>query len=445
MATVKFINRKDSGNYESLGAVIKYSAQKHKTQYGDSKLVSGVNCIAETAMQEFKATKKLFGKENGVQYYYAIQSFEDDSPVTPELAHQIAREWVERCYPNHEAFIATHIDTDNIHSHIVINSVRMTDGKKINQHTKELNEIRKINDEICIKYNLPICKPKKKQVKTMKPKEYYVARSGKSWKFQMINIIEFAMKQSGSKEEFIQAMNGLGYSVKWTPTRKNITYTEKENPNHRCRDDNLHEEKFLKINMEVEFELRKRIKQSKEKQQSNDFQNGESYISNDSRERILESVDRAEQETKQSADDTYRPNGEQSRNGNDKENAQSYNQHYNSTDGERNAVYEIGVASTSREYTTTGWEDERAVYLSGGQAESIDYEYEEVVTTPNWHTNSNPSPLNDSLYFVGNLFEMIDNQKRFHRKQIKLSQKEIEKRKAHGQKTSGEDGFTMSM
>lgn len=152
MATLNFIKRKDVKNIESLGNVIAYCAKEYKTQYNDSRLISGINCLPETAMKEFIATKKKFNKMDGMQYYYAVQSFEDNLNISPLLAHQIAREWAEKCYPNHEIYIATHLDTDNIHSHIVINSVNMVTGYKIHQSTKELNQMRKINDELCIKY-----------------------------------------------------------------------------------------------------------------------------------------------------------------------------------------------------------------------------------------------------------------------------------------------------
>ena len=254
MATLNFIKRKDVKNIESLGNVIAYCAQEYKTKYNASRLISGINCLPETAMKEFIATKKKFNKTDGMQYYYAVQSFEDNLNISPLLAHQMAREWAEKCYPNHEIYIATHLDTDNIHSHIVINSVNMKTGIKIHQSTKELNQMRKINDELCIKYGLPVCIPKQKQkVKPMKAKEYYVADAGKSWKMQMILSIEYAMRRTKTKQQFIDEIDKLGYDIRWTDTRKNITYIEKANPNHRCRDNNMHQEKFLKEKMEEEF------------------------------------------------------------------------------------------------------------------------------------------------------------------------------------------------
>ena len=174
------------------------------------------------------------------------------------LAHTLAREWAEKCYPDHEIVIATHLDTDNIHSHIIINSVNCVNGKKIHQNGDDIKRMRNINDEICMKYGLPVCpaKPKEK-IKPTKAGEYYSARNGSSWKRNMIIAIVSAMKKSGSKEEFIKEMKRKGYEVKWSDSRKNITFIESDNPKHRCRDDNLHYEKFLKENIEHELQLRR--------------------------------------------------------------------------------------------------------------------------------------------------------------------------------------------
>lgn len=67
---------------------------------------------------------------------------------------------------------------------------------------------------------------------------------GESWKFALMFTIDNAMKRAKMKQQFIDEMDKLGYEMRWTDTRKNITYIEKANPNHKCRDNNLHQEKF---------------------------------------------------------------------------------------------------------------------------------------------------------------------------------------------------------
>ena len=57
-----------------------------------------------------------------------------------------------------------------------------------------------------------------------------------------------------SKNEFIAYMEYEGYKVNWTDTRKTICDTA---PNGmKCRDYRLHEDKFLKENMDNEFKFR---------------------------------------------------------------------------------------------------------------------------------------------------------------------------------------------
>ena len=440
MATLNFIKRKDVKNIESLGNVIAYCAQEYKTKYNDSRLISGINCLPETAMKEFIATKKKFNKADGMQYYYAVQSFEDNLNISPLLAHQMAREWAEICYPNHEIYIATHLDTDNIHSHIVINSVNMKTGIKINQSTKELNQMRKINDELCIKYGLPVCIPKQKQkVKPMKAKEYYVADAGKSWKMQMILSIEYAMKRAKTKQQFIDEMDKLGYDIRWTDTRKNITYIEKANPNHKCRDNNMHQEKFLKEKMEEEFEIRERLSSLEREEQTSDFYDGEGNISDNRGERLLESFDKLKQQSESDVEFNF---GNKTGQGNDSRRIGmgcSANQQED-IGTEKHDSETVGESGNDDD--GTNWIRERE-YAFGirSEEEFVERTEEKMDSDILWNDDRSSTTLPNSFYFIGNLFKMIDNQTKYHRKRIKLSQKEIEKKLAHGQKTDGYEEY----
>lgn len=73
---------------------------------------------------------------------------------------------------------------------------------------------------------------------------------GKSW-------LALWLAVTVAKEEFRSLMENEGYQLRWTDTRKNITYTTPDGK--RCRDDRLHDEKYLKENMEYEFTIRQEI------------------------------------------------------------------------------------------------------------------------------------------------------------------------------------------
>ena len=76
MATVMYIPEHQQNRF-AMSAVINYCMQEYKTFDNKSKrqLVSGVNCDGANAFQEFMATKKVYGKANGVFFYQYVQSF----------------------------------------------------------------------------------------------------------------------------------------------------------------------------------------------------------------------------------------------------------------------------------------------------------------------------------------------------------------------------------
>lgn len=83
---------------------------------------------------------------------------------------------------------------------------------------------------------------------------YRAALRGDSWKLQLINCIDRAMATSRSKQEFIKQMRKMGYEVKWQDSQKYITYTTPQG--QKCRDNKLHDDKYLKVRMEEFYEPR---------------------------------------------------------------------------------------------------------------------------------------------------------------------------------------------
>ena len=255
MATFTAIKNRGGGR-GALGGVLRYVQQEEKTTWEDRRLVSGWNCTAQSVCSEMQLTKERFHKTDGRQYYHFVQSFAETDDLTPQEAHAIALALVQREFPNFEVLVATHIDTDHLHSHLVVNSVSFQDGRKLHQSAADLQAHRMANDEICVAHGLEILPPPQKQVKQkrMSTREYRSAAKGESWKFRLMNTIDQCMRYAASKEEFISLMESEGYQVRWTDSRKNITYTTPTGM--KCRDDRLHEEKYTKEVMEHEFRIR---------------------------------------------------------------------------------------------------------------------------------------------------------------------------------------------
>lgn len=263
---------------------------------------------------------------------------------------------------------------------------------------------------------------------------------GESWKFALMFTIDNAMKQCKTKKEFIDEMKKNGYAVLWTDERKYITYTC---PNGmKCRDIKLHQEKYRKEKMELEFELR-RIETAKctaeNYNQRYDSEDGTGIAGNNRRKRLLESTDKSEQKSESTVEFDF-GNASEQRNDSRRigmDSSASQQEYVKAREYDSEQAEESGN-DTDR----TGWEDARE-YAFGrktdkGLAEESEKEMDSDIF---WNNDRSSSLLSDSFYFAGNLFKMIDNQTRYHRKRIKLSQKEIEKRLAHGQKSDGYEEY----
>ena len=461
MATINFLKRKDSKNSGALGSVIAYCTQRYKTEIEDTgvRLISGVNCIAERAFKDFMDTKKQFNKTDGVQFYYAVQSFEENTDISPILAHQIAIEWVEKCYPDYQALVCTHIDTDNIHSHIIINSVNSLDGHKIHQNKNDIERVRYVNDQLCMKYGLPVCQPKKK-VQGVNSKEYYAAKAGDSWKTQLAIDIDNAMLYAKSKMDFIKLMNRKGYRVVWTSNRDTILYAC---PNGKmCRDFKLHEDKYLKGAMENEFAKRKEFLRRYE---GHDEAGADaSDLRHDNRGKLEESyrsAGSADLHTGTAAehienDDNHRTDGRD----HERSGKGTPVLHTGVERGGREFQYGSGKTSERNKEQSqgnderdilTGWENERRFFEQSFNGERIYERYVSTAKDRQLDSDSDADLIPWSIRFMGNFADLLNtNNRRYRRKRFKLSKKGINKRLAKGQKTSGyeeyeDDDYTMSM
>ena len=204
-------------------------------------------------------TKERFRKTDGRQYYHFVQSFAETDDLTPQEALAIGLDLAQREFPDFEVLVATHIDTDILHSHLIVNSVSFRDGRKLHQSAADLQAHRVVNDEICAAHHLSILPPPQKQVtqKRMGTREYRSAAKGESWKFRLMNTIDQCMRYAETREDFISLMESEGYQVRWSASRKSITYTTPQGM--KCRDDRLHELKYTKEVMEREFRVRAEI------------------------------------------------------------------------------------------------------------------------------------------------------------------------------------------
>ncbi|MCM1284764.1 MAG: relaxase/mobilization nuclease domain-containing protein [Acetobacter sp.] len=419
MATFTAISNKTQ-NRTAMRKVLDYVMQDYKTVYNGQKLVSGQNCIPNSAYSEFMATKNQYNKANGVFFKQYVQSFKPNT-ATPELIHQIGRE-TAKYFEGFEVVVATHIDRDHWHNHFVVNSVNCETGLKIQINEKGLEDLRNYSDSICQKFGVETLKPyTKPKQKAMNTREYRAAMKGESWKFALMAMIDQAMKHCRTKDEFRQYMKRNGYDVKWQDNYKYITYTCPNNL--KCRDIRLHEEKYRKENMELEFRLRG----TQTKEQYEYQQTSASTEYNDNKSGTMADADRFEQRPIDTAGGYSRYT----------DNADLYGEFKESSDTGTDESNEFSEIENKR-FRETGWESERE-YLFNRKAteengQSVGRTEKEMAADTDWSTDSNANPILDSLYTLASAAEII------RKPTTKTSRQAKNKKKSLGQREDDHSG-----
>ncbi|XZK12194.1 relaxase/mobilization nuclease domain-containing protein (plasmid) [Clostridium perfringens] len=126
---------------KSLKNQLKYLEKEGKTL---KELKEGINCTTDNIEKEFNIVKEMYNKKEGKQYYHYTQAFSKTDKITPEKAHEIGKEWIEKNIKGYQIYLVTHIDKEHIHNHFLINSVSIG-RKKASDKSKKIrkNENRK--------------------------------------------------------------------------------------------------------------------------------------------------------------------------------------------------------------------------------------------------------------------------------------------------------------
>ncbi len=132
---------------EDLYAAIRYAESDAKTD--QTMFVSGINCSKHNAYNEMMAVKQRFGERGTNIAYHGYQSFKEGE-VTAEEAHRIGLETAKRMWgEEYEILVTTHLNTENIHNHLVLNSVSFRTGRKFENHIADHYKLREISDAVC--------------------------------------------------------------------------------------------------------------------------------------------------------------------------------------------------------------------------------------------------------------------------------------------------------
>ena len=197
--------------------VIDYATNDFKTY--EKEYVSCINCSYLDPYQSMVNTKKQFNDEREILAFHGYQSF-DAGEVDAELAHQIGVEYAKRMWGDkYEVVVATHLNTQHIHNHFLINATSFVDGKRYQNNYKDLYKMKEVNDEICKKHNLSVVEKQKHHSKNKN--QYYADKTFKSLVKEDVNE---ALKVSFTMRQFVNEMQLAGYEIKVTDNNISVKH-----------------------------------------------------------------------------------------------------------------------------------------------------------------------------------------------------------------------------
>ena len=204
----------------TLKKAIDYICNGDKTD--DEIYVTTQLCSRENAHKEFELTKKQFNSRTKTLAHYLIQSFVPEE-VSFEEAHQVGIELCEKILEGkYEYVLATHIDKDHIHNHIIFNSIDVDEGKIYHSYYGSYMNIRNQSDRLCNEHGLSVIDQETQreinEIKRRKFVNWYdwnEDKKGSSYKSRLQFDIDRTIKQSINWQGFLSKMESYGYEIKY--------------------------------------------------------------------------------------------------------------------------------------------------------------------------------------------------------------------------------------
>lgn len=164
--------------------------------------------------------------------YHAFQSFAEGE-VTPEQAHRIGVELAQELWGDRfQVVVTTHLNTNHIHNHFLLNSVSFKDGLKYYNNRETYALMRQTSDNLCREHGLSVIEEKPCGKYHIDYTKYYKNHIKKSnYHTTTKQDIDYAIAQTDSYKEFETLMKKMNYeliyragklSVRKEPYKRNI-------------------------------------------------------------------------------------------------------------------------------------------------------------------------------------------------------------------------------
>ncbi|MCI9519248.1 MAG: relaxase/mobilization nuclease domain-containing protein [Clostridia bacterium] len=181
----------------------------------------------EDYAKQFEQTAALYGKGKGFnerKYYHFKLSCARQDNLSPQEAHKFAQEVAEKLFQDYECVLATHTDTDAVHSHIIVNAVNPLTGKKLQFSPKDYvamkDEVNRLGKEHG--YTETDFRKRGKNSRNAAERKI-ILNGGVSWKEELREVIVEAIGKSKDEQEFKDYLKTC-YGVEITRSGKDFSY-----------------------------------------------------------------------------------------------------------------------------------------------------------------------------------------------------------------------------
>ena len=181
----------------------------------------------EDYAKQFEQTAAMYGKGKGFnerKYYHFKLSCARQDNLSPQEAHKFAQEVAEKLFQDYECVLATHTDTDAVHSHIIVNAVNPLTGKKLQFSPKDYvamkDEVNRLGKEHG--YTETDFRKRGKNSRNAAERKI-ILNGGVSWKEELREVIVEAIGKSKDEQEFKDYLKTC-YGVEITRSGKDFSY-----------------------------------------------------------------------------------------------------------------------------------------------------------------------------------------------------------------------------
>lgn len=204
---------KGSGCKSTPDKVLNYVMDSRKAQ-----LISSLNLDDSRSYSlQFRETALLFGKGDRFderKYYHFKLSCDQADHVPAALHHQYAEGLARTLFPDNECVIATHTDTDTVHSHIIVNAVSFTDGRKLDIRNAQYAKMKDIANDLEHQLGFSVLdfrKPAKNRITSAE--RHIELKGGTSWKQELREVISLAIAETTNIQDFEAYLGEYGVTL----------------------------------------------------------------------------------------------------------------------------------------------------------------------------------------------------------------------------------------